>query len=150
MDGRRKRPHAMKYLIFALASSLCLAQSGKIKFDPSKLTNPEPRWPKIISPLTVDSQWVKTETVDSAQVIIEGFRVQVLATGDRGKAENLKNDLSLKYTHNIYVVFEAPNYKVRMGNFIDRKHAESFRQSLVNSGYPSAWIIRTRIDPDLK
>jgi hypothetical protein len=93
---------------------------------------------------------LKTEKVDSAQVIIEGFRVQVLATGDRGKAENLKNDLSLKYTHDIYVVFEAPNYKVRMGNFIDRKHAESFRQSLVNSGYPSAWIIRTRIDPNLK
>ena len=49
--------------------------------------------------------------------------------------ENLKNELSLNYNDDIYVVFEAPNYKVRMGNFIDRKHAEQFRQTLVNSGY---------------
>ena len=140
----------MKYAILVLASSLCLSQTGKDKFDPSKLKNPEPRWPKIISPLMVDSQWVKTDTPDSAQVIIEGFRVQMLATGDRGKAENLKNELFLNYVDDIYVVFEAPNYKVRMGNFIDRKNAEKFRQILVNSGYPSAWIIRTRIEPKIK
>lgn len=140
----------MKYAILVLASSLCLSQTDKDKFDPSKLKNPEPRWPKIISPVTVVSQWVKTDTPDSAQVIIEGFRVQVLATGDRGKAENLKNELSLNYVDDIYVVFEAPNYKVRMGNFIDRKNAEQFRQILVKNGYPSAWIIRTRIEPKIK
>ena len=47
----------------------------------------------------------------------------------------------------IYIIFEAPNYKVRIGNFIDRKKAENYRQEMIKGGYSSAWIIRTRIEP---
>ena len=47
----------------------------------------------------------------------------------------------------IYIIFEAPNYKVRIGNFIDRKKAENYRQEMIKEGHSSAWIIRTRIEP---
>jgi hypothetical protein len=46
----------------------------------------------------------------------------------------------------VYVDFEAPNYKVRIGDFIDRKSAESLQKGLVQMGYNSAWILRTRIN----
>jgi hypothetical protein len=46
----------------------------------------------------------------------------------------------------VYVDFEAPNYKVRVGDFIDRNSAESLQQDLVQMGYNSAWILRTRIN----
>jgi hypothetical protein len=81
---------------------------------------------------------------------VEGFRVQVLATSTRENAEQLRRTLVTLYTEDIYIIFEAPNYKVRMGNFIDRRNAETLRQILVKSGYPSAWIIRTRIEPNIK
>lgn len=140
----------MKLLTILLIINFCFSQNNKVIFDPSQLNDPEPRWPKMISPLTSDSHWVKNDSTGSIELIIEGFRVQVLATGDKGTAENLKTKLSLDLEESIYIVFEAPNYKVRIGNFIDRNSAESLRQSLVDSGYPSSWIIRTRIEPNFE
>jgi hypothetical protein len=150
MDTGRRGPYPLKYISFIILVSLVIGQEKKINFDPNKLNDPEPRWPKIILPLSVDSQFVKKDTVDTAEIIVEGFRVQVLATRDRGNAERLQNELLLTYNEDIYIIFEAPNYKVRMGNFFDRRHAESFRKTFVKKGYPSAWIIRTRIDPKIK
>jgi len=141
----------VKYLSLFFVLSLGLSQEQKVNFDPNKLKDPEPRWPKIISPFSVDTQAVKkVMTPDPEQVIVEGFRVQVLATRSRENADRLKDDLTPLYSEEIYIVFEAPNYKVRIGNFIDRRHAEDLRQKLVNKGYPSSWIIRTRIEPKIK
>jgi len=104
----------------------------------------------IISPLIPKMEKEKSENrTDTTQIIVEGFRVQVLATRTRENADQLRQTLAEGNAEEIYIVFEAPNYKVRMGNFIDRRHAESLRQTLVKSGYPSAWIIRTRIVPKL-
>ena len=35
------------------------------------------------------------------------------------KAEKLQKDLSSILNQKIYIVFEAPNYKVRVGNFVN-------------------------------
>ena len=150
MDTVRRGTDLMKYFSFLLITSFILGQENKINFDPNSLKDPEPRWPKIVLPFNVDSIFVKESIVDSTQIIVEGFRVQVLATRDRGSAERLRDELILTYNYDIFIVFEAPNYKVRMGNFFDRQQAEKFRQILVRKGYPSAWIIRTRIDPKIK
>ena len=139
----------MRLFIPLLYCGLIFGQEKKIKFDPNKLNDPEPRWPKIISPLSIDSQLIKQEKPDSTQIIIEGFRVQVLATRDQINGERLRNKLSESFLEDIYIIFESPNYKVRMGNFINRRDAEALRQSLAKKGYPSAWIIRTRIEPNL-
>ena len=140
----------MKYFLVICVMSIGLAQENKNDFDPDKLNDPEPRWPMIISPLMPKMEKEKSENrTDTTQIIVEGFRVQVLATRTRDNADQLRQTLAEGYAEEIYIVFEAPNYKVRMGNFIDRRHAESLRQTLVKFGYPSAWIIRTRIEPKL-
>jgi hypothetical protein len=141
----------MKMIFIISTMSLGLAQEVKIDFDPDKLNDPEPKWPQVISPL-IPREDLKNSNKkpDSTQVIVEGFRVQVLATSTRENAEQLRRTLVMLYTEDIYIIFEAPNYKVRMGNFIDRRNAETLRQILVKSGYPSAWIIRTRIEPKIK
>ena len=126
--------------------SILYAQD-KIKFDPNKLIDPTLNWPKIISPFNSDTLNSKETTFTDSIIIVEGFRVQVLATRDRFNAEKLQSELGEKIQHKIYVIFEAPNYKVRIGNFIDRRKAENFRIELAKNGYSSAWIIRTKIDP---
>ncbi|MFL3025287.1 MAG: SPOR domain-containing protein [Candidatus Neomarinimicrobiota bacterium] len=137
-------------ILFILFSTLLIAQDKKIKFDPDKLNNPEPRWPMIISPLESKSILENKVSIDSTQIIIEGFRVQILATKQLSKAELLQKDLSNILNEKIYIVFEAPNYKVRVGNFIERNKAENFRQSIIKKGYQSPWIIRTRIEPKIQ
>ena len=140
----------MKYFLFICVMGIGLAQENKNDFDPDKLNDPEPRWPMIISPLMPNMEKEKPENrTDTTQIIVEGFRVQVLATRTRENADQLRQTLAEGYAEEIYIVFEAPNYKVRMGNFIDRRDAEALRQTLVKSGYLSAWIIRTRIEPKL-
>ena len=134
-------------LLFSIISILH-GQSNKIKFDPNKLRDPEPKWPKIINPINSNNLSNQdSASLDSASIIVEGFRIQLFATRDRFNAEKFQIDLGKIYDKKIYVIFEAPNYKVRIGNFIDRNRAEKVRSEFSKKGYPSAWIIRTKIEP---
>ena len=76
--------------------------------------------------------------------------MQVFATQDRRKAESLKEELSFKFDESIYIIFEAPNYKVRIGNFLDRNDAEKLRMELVKESLSSSWIVRTKIQAEIK
>ena len=137
-------------IIFILLLTLLSAQDKKNNFNPDKLIDPEPRWPIISSSLNNENLLTNKNSIDSTQFIIEGFRVQIFATEELAKAEQLQKDLSNILNQNIYIVFEAPNYKVRVGNFIDRNKAEDFRENVLNKGYTSSWIIRTRIEPKIQ
>jgi len=141
----------MNYICLLMVLSLGFSQDQKkVNFDPDKLKDPEPRWPKVVSPFSLDTKELKPAgNSDSSQVIIEGFRVQVVATSSQENADRLRDELAIEYGKDIYIVFEAPNYKVRIGNFIDRRLAEKLRLELINKGYPSSWIIRTRIEPNI-
>ena len=141
----------MNYICLLMVLSLGFTQDQKkVNFDPDKLKDPEPRWPKVVSPFSLDTKELKlVGNSDSSQIIIEGFRVQVLATSSQENADRLRYELAIEYGKDIYIVFDAPNYKVRIGNFIDRRLAEKLRLELINKGYPSSWIIRTRIEPNI-
>jgi len=138
----------MKTVLPILLFSLIYSQNKKIEFNPELLNDPEPQWPQIVNPLSsFDSKTISNTISDSLLVEIEGFRVQIFATQDRNKAENIKKDLETVISESVYIIFEAPNYKVRIGNFLDRDSAEKLRQELVKKNFPSSWIVRTRIQP---
>ena len=139
----------MKTIFPILFFSLIYSQNKKIDFNPQLLNDPVPQWPQITNPLSsLDSKTISNSTSDSLLFDIEGFRVQVFATQDRNKAENVKKDLEIVNGEAVYIIFEAPNYKVRIGNFLDRDGAEKLRQELVKQNFPSSWIVRTRIQPE--
>ncbi|MEE8335831.1 MAG: SPOR domain-containing protein [Candidatus Neomarinimicrobiota bacterium] len=132
-------------LIFSMLTFL--GAQEKLIFDTSLLNDPEPKWPIILNSLWDDSLLLEDlSQSENTEIILEGFRVQVLATQSLQKADRLKGILSEKYGSEIYINFEAPNYKVRVGNFILKADAEKLRSILNVSGYPQAWIIRSRID----
>ena len=142
----------MKILILSLLFNLIYSQNKKIDFNPDLLNAPEPNWPKIVNPLSFsfESESAISLKNDSIQADIEGFRVQVFATQDRRKAEGIKEELSFKFDESIYIIFEAPNYKVRIGNFLDRDDAEKLRMELVKESLSSSWIVRTKIQAEIK
>ena len=82
---------------------------------------------------------------DSAKYISEGYRVQILATRYFEYADSLAISISSKINDSVYVEFETPNYKVRVGDFINRDSAELLQKELLKMGYKTAWILRTRI-----
>ena len=107
----------------------------------------QPNWPVIINNVLDDSTSFEfVLSLDSVQSVLEGYRVQVLATRYIERADSLAAIMKNTISDSVYVDFEAPNYKVRVGDFIDRDIAEALQQELVQMGYNSAWILRTRIN----
>ena len=129
-----------------LLSAAILAQEIQV-IDHKIVKDIQPNWPVIINNVLDDSTSFEfLLSLDSVQSVSEGYRVQVLATRYFERADSLAVLMKNTVSDSVYVDFEAPNYKVRIGDFIDRDSAESLQQELVQMGYNSAWILRTRIN----
>ena len=137
----------MKRIIIIYSILSIYNAQDKIDFNPNKLNDPELDWPIIFNVINAEGKKNDNETIrDSTFFVVEGFRIQLLATQDRFNAEKFKSELEKIYKNKIYIIFEAPNYKVRVGDFINRKSAEEMRLNLSKKGYTTAWIIRSKIE----
>ena len=140
----------MKRLIPLLIISFVLGQEIDLKkiFDPNKHRDVQPKWPVIINNvLPGDNSIDSILAADTVHWVTDGFRVQVLASNSMTKADSLSNILNSTLEDSVYVVYETPNYKVRIGDYVVREDADKMRQNLHKMGYRSAWVIRTRITP---
>jgi len=137
----------MHKLVFSILLSAPLLSQEIQVIDHKIVKDIQPNWPVIINNVLDDSTSFEfLLSLDSVQSVSEGYRVQVLATRYFERADSLAVIMKNTVSDSVYVDFEAPNYKVRIGDFIDRDSAESLQQDLVQMGYNSAWILRTRIN----
>lgn len=61
-----------------------------------------------------------------------GYRLMLLSTSDRNLAMDLRTKLLRQYPeHKVYMAFQSPFIKLKMGNFEDRKEAEDLRKQLL-------------------
>jgi hypothetical protein len=137
----------MHKLVFSILLYVPLLAQEIQVIDHKIVKDIQPNWPVIINNVLDDSTSFEfLLSLDSVQSVSEGYRVQVLATRYFERADSLAVLMKNTVSDSVYVDFEAPNYKVRIGDFIDRDSAESLQQELVQMGYNSAWILRTRIN----
>lgn len=117
-------------------------------FDSATLTEPEPDWPLVINAVVNDSAALKQLLQPGRETANrDGYRVQVLTTKDAEQADALSIKLAAALTDSVYVTFEVPNYKVRVGDYVSRQDAQVMQEKVQQLGYRSAWIVRTRIEP---
>ena len=137
----------MHKLVFSILLYVPLLAQEIQVIDQKIVKDIQPNWPVIINNVLDDSTSFEfLLSLDSVQSVSEGYRVQVLATRYYERADSLAVLMKNTVSDSVYVDFEAPNYKVRIGDFIDRDSAESLQQELVQMGYNSAWILRARIN----
>ena len=137
----------MHKLVFSILLYVPLLAQEIQVIDHKIVKDIQPNWPVIINNVLDDSTSFEfLLSLDSVQSVSEGYRVQVLATRYFEWADSLAVIMKNTVSDSVYVDFEAPNYKVRIGDFIDRDSAESLQQELVQMGYNSAWILRARIN----
>ncbi|MFN3134049.1 MAG: SPOR domain-containing protein [Candidatus Kryptonium sp.] len=80
-----------------------------------------------------------------------GYRVQVLVTNRLDSANSVKNFLqsllssSNFHSQKVYIIYEPPNYKVRVGDFERLQDASILRKFLIENGFEYAWIVNDRI-----
>lgn len=77
--------------------------------------------------------------------MMNGFRVQVFATGDEETAEAVRETGENKLGVPVYTEFVDGLYKVRVGDCRVREEAEALLKRCRNAGYGDAWIVETRV-----
>ena len=85
-----------------------------------------------------------TATTEPRQV--PGYRVQIFASIARDKAEEFVARARHGFTEKVYLEFEEPYYKVRIGNFTTREDAEILRRKAISLGFKGSWIVGTIIE----
>lgn len=111
-------------------------------FDPTTLNEPEVELPILIFPGDTFQFKDGINVADSTEM---GYRIQVVSTPDYQDAELVMQELTQIMKEKVYLSFDPPNHKVRMGNFRFRSEAEKVQKNLTAMGYRTAWIIRTNI-----
>jgi len=75
---------------------------------------------------------------------VQGYRVQVFFSNDRKKAYAIKDKVKRMYpewTDQVYVVYQSPNYKVRVGNFIKESEGKPL-EKLLAKNFESVFLVR--------
>jgi hypothetical protein len=160
-----RRGYKMKYLLIVIGLFLigCSGSKSVIKeedrsdnkydesFDPMTLDDNDIVFPSTITNISnknSDTSIKHDDTSQSLQQEVNGFRVQIIATQDLEKAtlleEEAKNQFSMN-GHKTYLVFEAPLYKIRLGDFTSRDEADELKMQAINYGYRESFIVRTKV-----
>ena len=99
-----------------------------------------------MEPARLDSISVTDVAVEEApkQRYDVGYRIQVFASGDRAAAEKIRERIVAETAMSAYIEYEDGLYKVRVGDFAERKDAAQARLKLAGA-YPGSWIVRTTV-----
>ena len=138
----------MRGMLTLLLFGLVYSQNNVDFISPSDFNDKKPDIPNIILPNLNDhndSEYSNSVNIDG---LIKGYRVQLMISENQEDLIEAKNNLEKIIKEKIYIQFELPNYKLRVGNFSSRKKAELYRNKIVRLGYRSAWVIPTLIDLD--
>jgi len=76
--------------------------------------------------------------------VLPGYRIQIYSGTSLTTAKEEKSDFLQVFDVPAVIVFEAPNYKVRVGNYLNRFEANTDLQTL-NLDYPDALIVKDLI-----
>jgi len=79
------------------------------------------------------------------EAMTEGYRVQIYTTQNMFEADSVLTLSDSLFEGEAYMQFDPPNYKIRVGNLISRSEAEIFQRETRRAGFPSSWVLRTRV-----
>ena len=77
----------------------------------------------------------------------DGYRVQVLSTDDIEEANRVRSEIYEKTTRKeVYVIFEPPFYKVKVGDFTSKSEANDLKFKLNQLGYTEAKVVQETVN----
>jgi len=73
-----------------------------------------------------------------------------MATNNIGTASLTEQEATARFGpqgFKVYLVFEAPLYKIRVGDCLERNAAEELRDKAKDFGYGGAFVVKSKINP---
>ena len=80
---------------------------------------------------------------------VMGYKVQLFSSTDIEEARFYQDSLRVMFpSDSVELAYDAPAYKIRIGNFLERKDAEVMKRALQELGWSSAWIVPAMVLKD--
>jgi cell division septation protein DedD len=83
--------------------------------------------------------------VPSAKVYMPGWRVQLNAFLSMANAEAFAGKARQHFTEPVYVEYEPPLYKVRVGDFLSREDARHMANRAKAEDFEKAWVVEALV-----
>ena len=138
----------MRIFVYIIVFTGCLlAQDSLFWFDMNTVLDPVPNTPKVMDKIFGTSQLGVLDSLKNVRITTQdGFRLQVFETSSVEEANRSLRKFEKALDDAVYIIFEAPLYKLRTGNFTTKKEAENEKLKLNREGYKDVWIVRSRIE----
>ena len=138
----------MRIIVYTIVFTGCLlAQDSLFWFDMNTVLDPVPNTPKVLDKIFGTSQLSVLDSLKNVRITTQdGFRLQVFETSSVEEAKRSLRKFEKALDDSVYMIFEAPLYKLRTGNFVTKKEAENEKLKLNREGYKDVWIVRSRIE----
>lgn len=105
---------------------------------------------RVIQSDSISKLVEKHKAVNEAHYEINGWRIQIFSTGGRNSRDliNLqKAEFLSKYSDiQVYIVYQAPYFKLRIGNFRSKMEALYLIEQ-IKEDYPFAFAVIDKIEP---
>ncbi len=98
--------------------------------------------PRLLSPPAPQT----TFRIDSTTAPLELYRVQIFTSRTYGPAVREQSIASEIFDKRVALDYEVPYYKVRLGDFENRRQAEDYLSIAKDTGYDSAWVVRVTLN----
>lgn len=90
---------------------------------------------------------INDETTKESRRNMPGFRIQVITSNDRNKVFAAKTKIYQQFPElKPYLLYQAPNYKLKVGNFKTQEEAEDYMKQLSRLFPSGLYVIRDIIE----
>lgn len=128
--------------------SLIRGQDSLFWFDMNTVRDPVPKTPRVLDKIFGTSQLGVLDSLKQSRINTQdGYRLQIFETSKVDDANTFYKKSQKALSDSVYMIFEAPLYKIQYGNFVTKKEADNQKSKLRKSGYRNVWIVRSRINP---
>jgi len=76
----------------------------------------------------------------------QAYRVQIFTGLVNGEARQVARVAEEIFDQPVFVDYEVPNFKVRVGNWPDRASAEKYQEKARAVGYTNAWVVMVGVN----
>lgn len=110
-----------------------------------RLGEPRPIQPVILMPAELQALYEKYLSEQRQRQLVPGYRIQVLGTTEKAAADSVRFYLLETYPElPVYVTYEVPIYRVRVGDFIDRSEASRWLD-ILRTDFRGAFIVPDQV-----
>ena len=131
------------FLIIVYSQNIDSVHSFKI----NSVTDNIPDFPLVVNKIFTGNHILLIDSLSKLQIKgDEIFRIQIFESTEssiaKAEAKRFQNILG----DTVYINFETPLYKLRIGNFSNRRQAEDAISAIENLGVKGSWVIRAMLN----